>query len=122
MDKAIQLVDRSFRALADGSAVNHPRRRVVLPTGSILHYMAAGDPRYFGIKVYSTQLLPPDMKRLADYAQGARLMADEPGERMPPMSVVDYAAVDSGVPAPPYVLSVLGPDHLSNWDPSDMDT
>jgi phytoene dehydrogenase-like protein len=37
------------------------------------------------------------------------------------MSVVDYAAVDSGVPAPPYVLSVLGPDHLSNWDSSDMD-
>jgi phytoene dehydrogenase-like protein len=78
-------------------------------------------PREFGIKVYSTQLLPPDMKRLADYAQGARLMANEPGERMPPMSVVDYAAVDSGVPAPPYVLSILGPDHLSNWDPSDMD-
>lgn len=78
-------------------------------------------PREFGIKVYSTQLLPPDMKRLADYAQGARLMANEPGERMPPMSVVDYAAVDSGVPAPPYVLSVLGPDHLTNWDSSDMD-
>lgn len=78
-------------------------------------------PREFGIKVYSTQLLPPDMKRLADYAQGARLMANEPGERMPPMSVVDYAAVDSGVPAPPYVLSILGPDHLTNWDSSDMD-
>src|SRR6201996_3768100 len=81
----------------------------------------AKPPREFGIKVYSTQLMPPDMKRFADYAQGARLMANEPGERMPPMSVVDYAAVDSGVPAPPYVLSVLGPDHLSNWDPSDMD-
>ena len=57
----------------------------------------------------------------ADYAQGAALMAEEPGERMPPMSVVDYAAIDSGVPAPPYVLSVLGPDLLSNWDASDMD-
>jgi phytoene dehydrogenase-like protein len=78
-------------------------------------------PREFGIKVYSTQLLPPDMKRLSDYARGARLMADEPDTRMPPMSVVDYAAIDSGVPAPPFVLSVLGPDHLSNWDSSDMD-
>jgi phytoene dehydrogenase-like protein len=78
-------------------------------------------PREFGVKVYSTQLLPPGMKRLSDYAQGARLMADEPGTRMPPMSVVDYAAIDSGVPAPPYVLSILGPDHLSNWDSSDMD-
>jgi phytoene dehydrogenase-like protein len=76
-------------------------------------------PREFGIAAYSTQLLPPWMKRLSDYAQGAALMAEEPGERMPPMSVVDYAAIDSGVPAPPYVLSILGPDLLSNWDASD---
>ena len=61
------------------------------------------------------------MKRLSDYAQGAGLMAEEPGERMPPMSVVDYAAIDSGVPAPPYVLSIIGPDRLTNWDSSDMD-
>jgi phytoene dehydrogenase-like protein len=61
-------------------------------------------PREFGISAYSTQLLPREMKLLSDYAQGAALMAGEPGERMPPMSVVDYAAIDSGVPAPPYVL------------------
>jgi phytoene dehydrogenase-like protein len=78
-------------------------------------------PREFGIGVYSTQLLPRDMTRLSDYAKGAALMAAEPGERMPPMSVVDYAAIDSGVPAPPHVLSILGPDRLSNWDSSDMD-
>lgn len=78
-------------------------------------------PREFGIAAYSTQLLPSWMKRLADYAQGAALMAEEPGMRMPPMSVVDYAAIDSGVPAPPYALSILGPDLLSNWDASDMD-
>jgi phytoene dehydrogenase-like protein len=78
-------------------------------------------PREFGINAYSTQMLPPWMKRLSDYAQGAALMADEPGERMPPMSIVDYAAIDSGVPAPPYVLSIFGPDRLSNWETSDMD-
>jgi phytoene dehydrogenase-like protein len=78
-------------------------------------------PREFGISAYSTQLLPREMKRLSDYAQGAALMANEPGERMPPMSIVDYAAIDSGVPVPPYVLSILGPDLLSNWDSSDMD-
>ena len=37
------------------------------------------------------------------------------------MSIVDYAAIDSGVPAPPYVLSIFGPDRLSNWDGSDLD-
>jgi phytoene dehydrogenase-like protein len=78
-------------------------------------------PREFGVAAYSTQLLPPWMKRLTDYAQGAALMAEEPTERMPPMSVVDYAAIDSGVPAPPHVLSILGPDRLSNWDASDLD-
>ncbi len=61
------------------------------------------------------------MKKFSDYGQGAALMAEEPGDRMPPMSVVDYAAIESGVPTPPFVLSVLGPDLLSNWDPSDMD-
>jgi phytoene dehydrogenase-like protein len=81
----------------------------------------AKPPREFGVECYSTQILPPGMTRLSDYAKGATRMADEPGELMPPMSVVDYAAIDSGVPTPPFVLSVLGPDHLSNWDSSDMD-
>jgi alanine dehydrogenase len=55
MPKAIELVDKSFRQLADGSAVNHPRRRVMVPGGgSILHYMAAGNTEYFGIKIYSS--------------------------------------------------------------------
>jgi phytoene dehydrogenase-like protein len=78
-------------------------------------------PREFGVASYSTQLLPPWMARLCDYAQGAALMANEPADRMPPFAIVDYAAIDSGVPAPPYVLSIFGPDRLSNWDGSDLD-
>jgi alanine dehydrogenase len=54
MKRAIELVEDAFRLMADGSAVNQPRRRVILPGGSILHYMAAGMPEYFGIKAYST--------------------------------------------------------------------
>lgn len=54
MVKAIELVDGAFRHLAAGTAINQPRRRVILPTGSVLHYMAAGMPHFFGIKVYST--------------------------------------------------------------------
>jgi phytoene dehydrogenase-like protein len=78
-------------------------------------------PREFGVSGYSTQLLPPWMTRLEDYPQGAALMADEPAGRMPPFAIVDYAAIGSGVPAPPYVLSIFGPDRLSNWDGSDLD-
>jgi alanine dehydrogenase len=53
MPKAIELVESAFQQLAAGTAINHPRRRIVLPTGSVLHYMAAGTSQYFGIKVYS---------------------------------------------------------------------
>ncbi len=53
MSKAIELLDEAFRMLAAGTAVNHPRRRVILPTGAVLHYMAAGTPDYFGLKAYS---------------------------------------------------------------------
>lgn len=81
----------------------------------------AKPPRDFGVSAYSTQLLPRRMQRLADFAQGAVVMADEPGDQMPPMSLIDFGAIDSGIPSPPHVLSVYGPDRLTNWDSSDMD-
>lgn len=80
----------------------------------------AKPPREFGFTAYSTQLLPDWMTRLSDYARATRLMADEPGEMMPPLAMVDYAAIESGVPAPPYVLSVIAPDVLSNWEGLDQ--
>ncbi len=72
-------------------------------------------PDETGLKAYSTQLLPDWMASLADYAKGTALFADEPADRMPPMSIVNYAAIDSGVPTQPYIVSVVGTDRLSNW-------
>jgi alanine dehydrogenase len=54
MPRAVSLMRDAFAELADRRVVNHPRRRVILPTGSVLHYMAAGDQRYFGAKIYSS--------------------------------------------------------------------
>lgn len=54
MRDCIGLMRTAFERLASGEALNHPRRRLVLPTKSVLHYMAASDGRYFGAKVYST--------------------------------------------------------------------
>lgn len=54
MPRAIQLMRDAFSGLAAGRVVNHPRRRLILPTGSVLHYMAAGNQAYFGAKVYSS--------------------------------------------------------------------
>src|SRR5437764_14978314 len=54
IEKAIELVETGFRRLATGDALNQPRRRLFLPTGSTLHYMAGSDGSYFGAKIYST--------------------------------------------------------------------
>ena len=54
MGEAIRLMREAFERLGSGEAINQPRRRLVLPTGSVLHYMAASDGRYFGAKIYST--------------------------------------------------------------------
>src|ERR1700722_4387741 len=56
MPLAIELVEESFRRLADGAAILHPRQRLHLPGQSFLHYMAAGDNSsgYIGMKIYTT--------------------------------------------------------------------
>lgn len=54
MRKAIELMRTAFLDLAEGRAINQPRRRMVLPTRSVLHAMAGAGPGYFGTKVYAT--------------------------------------------------------------------
>jgi phytoene dehydrogenase-like protein len=78
-------------------------------------------PDEIGLTSYSTQLLPDWMQSLADYAKGTTLFAHEPAGRMPPMSIVNYAAIDSGVPTQPYIVSVVGTDRLTNWSGVERD-
>lgn len=54
MNAAIECLRSAFDAYGRGQAVNQPRRRLVLPTGAVLHQMAASCGDYFGTKVYST--------------------------------------------------------------------
>jgi alanine dehydrogenase len=54
MKVSIDLMQTAFERLASGEALNQPRRRLILPTGSVLHYMAASDGQYYGAKVYAT--------------------------------------------------------------------
>ncbi|HWQ95407.1 MAG TPA: NAD(P)/FAD-dependent oxidoreductase [Gammaproteobacteria bacterium] len=73
-------------------------------------------PAEFGVSNYSTVLVPDWITALADYRHNAALLSELPGEQMPLMSVVDYSRVDSGLNAqPPFLLSVVGLDRLSNW-------
>ncbi len=54
MPMALELVEVSFRRLAEGTAVCHPRRRLRMAKG-IMNYMAAADSAggYLGLKIYT---------------------------------------------------------------------
>jgi len=54
MAECIGLMHTAFTRLSSGVAANQPRRRLILSTGSVLHYMAGSDGRYFGAKIYSS--------------------------------------------------------------------
>jgi len=54
MREAVGLMRETFTALRNGSAINQARRRLVLPTGSVLHSLAGAWRNYFCTKVYAT--------------------------------------------------------------------
>src|SRR5271163_5086036 len=54
MPEAIGVMRSAFQALAQGRAINQPRRRLILDTGAMLHSMAGSYENYFGTKIYST--------------------------------------------------------------------
>jgi len=54
MRDAIDVMRKTFEALAQGRAQNQHRRRMILETGSVLHSMAGAYGNYFGTKFYST--------------------------------------------------------------------
>jgi alanine dehydrogenase len=56
MPAALVAVEESFRRLAAGNAIVHPRQRLHIPGKSYLHYMAAADATggYMGLKIYSS--------------------------------------------------------------------
>jgi alanine dehydrogenase len=55
MRECIGLMRTAFEQLGAGTALNHPRRRLVIrSTHAALNYMTGGNNQYFGAKVYST--------------------------------------------------------------------
>src|SRR5580704_2289473 len=55
MSMALDAVETSFRRLAGGEAVSHPRQRLRMTGKGYLHYMAASDAAggYMGLKIYT---------------------------------------------------------------------
>ena len=94
-----------------------PYRRLT-PSISLFcaHFGMKEPPANFGLGGYSTILLPDWMTSLNDYASAAGLLAEAPGSRLPPLTVVNYGAVDSGLDEEGRTLvTVAGVDHIDNW-------
>jgi phytoene dehydrogenase-like protein len=72
-------------------------------------------PRELGVGAWSTVIFPDWMDSLGDFPANVDLMATAPGSRNPYLVVVDYNAVDAGLPRPPYLLTVTGLDRAENW-------
>jgi alanine dehydrogenase len=53
MRDCIRLMREVFKDLRTGAAINQPRRRLMLPTGSTLHSLAGAWGNYFGTKIYA---------------------------------------------------------------------
>ena len=54
MRECIRLMRETFDQLRSGAAQNQVRRRMFLPTGTVLHSMAGAFGKYLGSKVYTT--------------------------------------------------------------------
>lgn len=81
------------------------------------HFGMKEQPANFGLSGYSTILLPDWMTSLTDYASAAALLAEAPAGRLPPLTVVNYGAVDNGLDDGGRILvTVAGVDHIENWN------
>jgi ornithine cyclodeaminase/alanine dehydrogenase-like protein (mu-crystallin family) len=56
MRDCINQMRRAFESIRAGRTLNQPRRRLILPTGSVLHQMAGAWENYFATKIYSSNM------------------------------------------------------------------
>jgi all-trans-retinol 13,14-reductase len=74
-------------------------------------------PAELGLTAYSTELIPNWLERLSDLKSCGALLGDMPGDRLPPLGVVDYSHIDSGlIDGELYPVNVVGVDELANWE------
>lgn len=75
-------------------------------------------PEEIGLSSYATVLLPDWMHTFGDYARGGDAIARG---ALPALSMINYAAIDSGLGGPPYPVAITGLDRLANWAGLDRD-
>jgi all-trans-retinol 13,14-reductase len=74
----------------------------------------------FGVRHYSTFILPPWLTAFAQMREAASVMGEEPGMRLPPYVFVDHSHIDTGLNQNgPHFASYCGVDRLDNWSTLD---
>ncbi len=80
------------------------------------HFGVNAPPAKFGLDRYGTIVLPDWTASLRDLAESTRLLAADPGNRLPSYGIANYGAIDSGLTnGGPTLVSIVGLDRLSNW-------
>jgi all-trans-retinol 13,14-reductase len=73
-------------------------------------------PREFGVEHYSTFIFPAWMKTFGEFPEGAAIMGNDAGTRLPGYVFVDFDRIDSGLNQDgPFLGSFTGVDRLENW-------
>lgn len=72
--------------------------------------------RDFGVKHYSTFILPDWMRSMSQMRDSVAVIGGPPGERLPSYVFVDYSQIESGLnETGPTLVSYCGIDALENW-------
>lgn len=111
MRAAIEALRGAFAAYGQGNAQNQPRRRLILPTGAVLHSLAASCGAYFGTKVYSTHIKQGAYFTFLLYdAETARPIAQFEANHLGQIrtGAASGLAVDLLMPATPLTVAIIG--------------
>ena len=80
------------------------------------HFGVNAPPAKFGLDRYGTIVLPDWIASLRDTAKSARLLAADPGGRLPSYGTPTTArSIAASRPPAPTLVSMVGLDRLSNW-------
>jgi len=80
------------------------------------HFGLKVHPSTIGLDRYGVMTSPDWTTSIKQYGEGARLLASDPGDRLPGYSLVNYGAIDSGLAGDgPILVSATGLDRLDNW-------
>jgi phytoene dehydrogenase-like protein len=78
--------------------------------------------RDFGVKHYSTSILPAWLTTLSGFREAAALLGEDPPRRLTPYGFVAYDQIDSGLnQQSPYLGALVGADRIENWAGLDAD-